>query len=223
MPAFEQFICNMFKMPECCSTDEARFQLMLHRGLPFDKLVPTSDAAKQHLKRASYVAGYVIANCFEKVPTTVPPADWAFIACGQFCYPVFTTLPIMSSNLPALVVCGCKVSCKPPCKCAAAKVACVPTCKCKGTCFKNNDNENWCLKCSSVESSYYACDTQITHLLSCSIIYSITLSLMVVGIRVAEQLSFKLSRLIPQGWLQMLTTRIISWLARTVHACGLWT
>ena len=53
-PILEQFVNNLYSVKSCKILDEARFELLLHRGKDFGDMPPSSGALYQHTLRATY-------------------------------------------------------------------------------------------------------------------------------------------------------------------------
>ena len=101
MPAIEIFVNHMYKVNDeiIKTNDEARYHLAATKSLDFDHLMPTSDATKMHVMRATFQAGYIWANCLKKnCPDMAILSDWGFQRFGEAWIPLFTTLPILSAG-----------------------------------------------------------------------------------------------------------------------------
>lgn len=84
-----------------------------------------------------FQSGHIWANCVHRDAHIVSPDGWGWkqIVPSAVPVPVYTTLPSISTKLPALAYCGCTTTeCKPPCKCCTNNQPCISLCKCKGLC-----------------------------------------------------------------------------------------
>ena len=102
---------------------------------------PSSDALHQHFLRVAYRSGHVWDNTLNKSPDPVSPTNWGWQqdTPDTAPTPVYTTIPIISMNLPEVVMCHCKKDCKIPCKCCMHGQTCMVLCKCKGLCSHNGN------------------------------------------------------------------------------------
>ena len=78
---------------------------------------PSSDALHQHFLREAYQCATNELGMAER----------------------YTTIPIISMNLPQLVMCHCKRDCEIPCKCYMHGQTSMVLCKCKGLCSQNGN------------------------------------------------------------------------------------
>ena len=114
------------------SVDAARHYLFLQKGKDFIHMPPGSDALNQHLLRVAYQSGHVWGNMLIKAVDPVPVKDWGWQQDSPESAPspVFTIIPIISKNIPELVICNCKTVCKPPCICKMHAQPCMVVCPC---------------------------------------------------------------------------------------------
>ena len=134
MPTLEKFVIQLYGVhdEDITSVDAARRHLLLHKGRDFEHTPPSSHALHQHFLRVAYQSGDVWGNALNKTPAPTSPTDWGWRqeSPDSVPTPVYTTLPIISRNLPELVSCQCKRDCKAPCSCCMHEQPCMVLCTC---------------------------------------------------------------------------------------------
>ena len=139
----ERFVTQLYGVyeQEITTVDAARLYLFQHKGSDFEHMPPSSDALHQHFLRVAYRSGHVWDNTLNKSPDPVSPTNWGWQqdTPDTAPTPVYTTIPIISMNLPEVVMCHCKKDCKIPCKCCMHGQTCMVLCKCKGLCSHNGN------------------------------------------------------------------------------------
>ena len=75
-------------------------------------------------------------NILVKDPDAVSPLYWGWQQelPNSAPTPLYTTTPIISQDLPELVIFQCKTECKARCKCFGHQQPCMLLCWCKGLC-----------------------------------------------------------------------------------------
>eukprot|EP00745_Piridium_sociabile_P029609 TRINITY_DN48831_c1_g1_i4.p2 TRINITY_DN48831_c1_g1~~TRINITY_DN48831_c1_g1_i4.p2 ORF type:complete len:222 (-),score=27.38 TRINITY_DN48831_c1_g1_i4:119-784(-) len=130
----ERFVIQLYGVydDDITSVDAARLYLFLHKGRDFEHMPPSSDALHQHFLRVAYQSGHVWGNTLNKAPAPVSPTEWGWQqeSPDSAPTPVYTTIPIISRNLPELVSCQCKTDCKAPCRCCMHGQPCMILCTC---------------------------------------------------------------------------------------------
>jgi len=122
------------------TVNAARYDQFYYKGKDFDHIPPTKDALLQHSLRATYIGGHVWGQALIRCPELPDPSSWGWQKENDKWVPVWVTLPSISQKLKSLNRCGCKVACKPPCKCFTGSQKCTSLCYCRGECFgKRNE------------------------------------------------------------------------------------
>ena len=130
----EKFVVKLYgvKENEINGVDAARKDLILTKGKDSELIPPSSDALYQHFLRVAYQSGHLWGNALNKSRSPASPIDWGWHqeSSDSILTPVFTTLPIISKNMPELVSCQCKHECRAPCSCRKFGQACMVLCAC---------------------------------------------------------------------------------------------
>ena len=135
----EQFFCKVYKV-KGDSVDEGRKQLFTKTTQP-DSLPPTSDALRQHIKRAHYQTIVWEQACSQDSPDLDPTIyGWKKgIRDSAQLLPVLTTIDSVPKECLDIVMCKCKKDlCKSRvCKCKKSNLQCCRDCECHhhGTCM----------------------------------------------------------------------------------------
>ena len=108
----ERFVIQLYGVYEekITTVDAVRLYLFQHKGSDSEHMPPSSDALHQHFLRVAYQSGHVWGNTLNKSPDPVSPTNWGWQqeTPDTAPTPVYTTIPIISMNLPELVMCHCK-------------------------------------------------------------------------------------------------------------------
>ena len=131
----EKFVVKLYGVneKEITGVDAARHSLVLSKGKDSEHIPPSSDALHQYFLRVAYQSGHVWGNALNKSPTPVSPTDWGWQHESPDSVPTqdFTTLPIISKNMPEIVGCHCKNEYRAPCSCRKYRQPCMVLCTCK--------------------------------------------------------------------------------------------
>ena len=131
----ERFVVLMYsKTCTLSSVNDARKELFAQSGRSIDNIPPTQGALLQHIKRTCYQASYIWAQALTPSPVLPNPVDWGYKLLDTVLIPYWTDLEDVTKTCKELVHCGCKKSCKIPCKCRSLHLQCTELCKCKGDC-----------------------------------------------------------------------------------------
>ena len=135
----EQFVILLY---DCTSNLEcvnrARKQLFTQKGTSVKGILPTKAVLIQHIKPATYQAGYCWGQVMIAAPEPPSPNDWSWTRREPSGWEVCsTTLPAATKACRELLRCGCKKSCTHQCKCLKAALQCTTLCHCGGLCSEN--------------------------------------------------------------------------------------
>ena len=132
----ERFVVMLYdRSSVTTSVNDARMELFARKQKPYDAIPPTSDALKEHVKRAAYQAGIIWSQATVPLPAIGSPADWGWVLKGETWHVSWTTLPPIAKSCQELTKCGCKNSCSNRrCKCSRSGLVCTALCSCKCQC-----------------------------------------------------------------------------------------
>ena len=117
------------------SVDKCRIHLFTSKARWIDNIPPTKAALLEHIKRATFQAGYIWRQSLVQNPTGVSPELWGWEASAAgFWRPVWSQLQIASDFCQELLKCGCKTGCLRNCKCQKHGLRCTALCACQGDC-----------------------------------------------------------------------------------------
>ena len=115
------------------SVNQARKELFAQKGRPID-LIPSTQAA-QHVKRATYQAGYCWSQSCIATPEMPSPSVWGWTKKHTGKWDDFwTDLPDATEACRELLRCVCKKGCCGQCKCLKAAFKCTTLSFCAGNC-----------------------------------------------------------------------------------------
>lgn len=104
--------------------------------LSMERLPPTREALKQHIKRAVYQSSGIWANSLENQIQSLDPEEWGWQLnnVGSL-NPLWSTKTSASQDLHLQTKCKCKKLCNSMrCSCKKNKVVCSLMCECDGKC-----------------------------------------------------------------------------------------
>ena len=110
---------------ECCK--EAT--LFPYGNRKLENIPPSRAALLQHVKHASFQAGYIWGQAPTANPYLPSPSEWGW---QKDTTPLRTTLSEASKRGQELVKCNCKQCCLGRCKCHKANLKCTQLCFCDG-------------------------------------------------------------------------------------------
>ena len=131
----QRFVVQMYDNNSDRYSVNAARRKLVGEGRTVDRIPPTENALKEHIKRAVYQAGYVWAQSLE-THMSLPEATlwgWKHDNDGELT-PVWTELPEVAKACRELIRCGCLKGCKAQCKCKSNNIPCCELCKCEGQC-----------------------------------------------------------------------------------------
>ena len=105
--------------------------------MTLDNIPPTEDALLQHVKRATYEAGFIWGQSLENIQQLPNLSDWGWQQIYDRWTPRWITLPEASKSCQELIHCGCKKACRGLCKCFKANLPCTALCRCAGQCDRD--------------------------------------------------------------------------------------
>ena len=145
-PTIQQFVCDMYGLKTCSTTDEARYVKFCSSKTRIpepQRLPPTSDALLCHCKRVSYVTA-IIKRSLQLSPV-IPPPDghgWKIQDDGPLEIDWMLRKPAPDFVLE-MVVCACQRNqCNSNvCQCCAHGIKCTDLCNCR-SCENQYDSDN---------------------------------------------------------------------------------
>ena len=116
----------------------ARKQLFSYGNRRLENLPPTRAALYQHVKHASFQAGYIWGKALIASPSLPSPGEWGWKkdTDGKWT-PLWTMLLEASKECRELIKCNCKKCCVGNCKCHTANLKYAMLCYCSGQCYEN--------------------------------------------------------------------------------------
>lgn len=126
----ENFICRLYRVPDNVETcDQARV-ILFSKGCPQETLPPTSDAVRQHIRRAHYQATiWEQATVATPVLPPVIDMEWQYLD-GNLVPKLMTITPIPKA-CREIITCNCQKGCSSGnCSCRKSKLACTGGCAC---------------------------------------------------------------------------------------------
>jgi hypothetical protein len=117
--------------------NDARKQLFTQNGTGIDALPPTQEALRQHIKRATFQAGYCWGQMMIASPELPSPSEWGWVQSDNGWDIYWTTLPEATQACRQLLRCGCKKGCRGQCKCMKNALQCTALCFCGGQCARD--------------------------------------------------------------------------------------
>mgnify|MGYP001291673671 CR=1 FL=1 len=130
----QKYVVLLYERTSGCHAVNEQRKALFAKGRQLDRIPPTEAALKEHVKRAAYQGGHVWGQSLVPMQTLPSPEHWGWSKVDQGWIPFWTSLPEASKSCQELIKCGCKKSCRPPCKCATAGLPCTELCKCGGSC-----------------------------------------------------------------------------------------
>ena len=124
------------KTSELSSVNEARKQMFSHNR-KIENVPPTAKALEEHVKRATYTAGFIWGKTLQADPIAPSPEHWGWTKDpkSSSLTPKWTTLLEASKACKELTKCRCKSRCiKQWCKCVQAGLPCSRWCDYLGQC-----------------------------------------------------------------------------------------
>ena len=131
----EQLFCHLYGVPEKSEINEVRYIKFCKENVPEpNKLPPTEDELRQHIKRANYQA-FVWKRALDVNPNIPSPVG------NGWCLTENCLEVKWMENRPApdavleLVTCSCRKSnCNESCQCRMLSMECTDVCKCQAKC-----------------------------------------------------------------------------------------
>ena len=137
MAHIERFVVLMYSKTSSESTvNNARQKLFYQGSRSLENILPTQVALLQHVKRSVYQAGYKWCHLLVPHPHLPSPAVWGWMLKDTFWTSHWLELPEASHVCRELIHCGCKKSCRGPCKCYKSNLPCIALCACSGNCSR---------------------------------------------------------------------------------------
>ena len=137
MDNLERFVVLMYDRTSSQEhVNEARKHLFAKKGRSIENIPPTREALRQHVKRASYQAGFCWAQMMVCTPEFPSPSDWGWVHSENGWDTCWTTLSEATVACRQLLRCGCKKGCTGQCKCVKASLQCTALCWCGGDCSR---------------------------------------------------------------------------------------
>jgi len=136
MEQIERFVVLLYsRTSQLLTVNAARKQLFSYGNRKLENLPPSRAALHQHVKRASFQAGYIWGQALIASPSLPSPGDWGWQknVDGKWT-PLWTTLSEASKECRELIKCNCKKHCRGNCKCHKANLKCTMLCYCGGQC-----------------------------------------------------------------------------------------
>ena len=134
----ESFVVSLYSVTyPLTEVNQTRQQIFAQSSRTFEYLLPTKAAIIEHIKSATYQAGYV----WGQSPVTeqvLPSPGWVESESGWVSF--WTPLPRAAKALEELVSCGCTKTCAGKCSCYKRSLVCTARCKCAGKYYKDT---NW--------------------------------------------------------------------------------
>jgi len=135
MKEIERFVVLLYShTSQILTVNTARKQLFSYGNRKLENLPPSRAALYQHVKHASFQAGYsIFALIANPALPIASPGDWGWKkdADGRWT-PLWTTLSEASKQCRELIKCNCKKHCFGHCKCRKANLKCTMLCYCSG-------------------------------------------------------------------------------------------
>ena len=97
-----------------------------------DSIPPTGAWLEQHVKKAVFQGGYLWGQTLLCQPVLSSPSDSGWRQFNNSWSPFWIALPQAKESCHELIRCGCRSSCRGPCKCLKANSACTGLCNCGG-------------------------------------------------------------------------------------------
>ena len=138
MAPLQRFVIYLYdKTCNLSDINEARQYLFCQKTRDIENIPPTKAALLQHTQRARYQACYIWGQALVPSPVLPDPSDWGWKQEKGVWEPNWTLLPQVVTACAELTRCGCKKSCRIPCRCAKAGLTCSALCLCGGFCFQD--------------------------------------------------------------------------------------
>ena len=129
----ESFVCHLYD-PKSDITDvnKLRLSMFSQKGQDIQRIPPTQDAWKLHVRRSLYQASIWATSHLALAPLP-DPRSYGWKEENDKLVPVWISMDLASKVFNLKVKCVCKKSCRPPCKCKKEGLSCTGLCKCKCT------------------------------------------------------------------------------------------
>lgn len=139
MQEIERFVVLLYSRTCPLSrVNEARQSLFAQSSRSLENIPPSQAALAEHIKRATFQAGFIWGQALIPMPVVPNPSDWGWTWSDDRWSPVWTTLPEASKSCHELIHCGCRKSCRGLCKCYKASLQCTALCHCAGNCHQQD-------------------------------------------------------------------------------------
>ena len=140
MQEIEIFVLLLYSRTSPFATvNAARKQLFSYGNRRLENIPPSRAALLQHVKRASFQAGYIWGQALTANPSLPSPSEWGWQKDKDGNWtPLWTTLPEASKGCRELVKCNCKKRCLGQCKCHKANLKYTQLCFCGRQCTEQD-------------------------------------------------------------------------------------
>lgn len=137
MNKLQRFVILLYdRTSQCTQVNQSR-KLLFAKGRQLDRIPPTEAALSEHVKRATYQAGFCWGQALVAQQQLPSPGDWGWEKSSDDQWvPFWTSLPEAAKVCKELIKCGCRKACRPPCKCLSVSLPCTELCNCAGTCYQ---------------------------------------------------------------------------------------
>lgn len=116
--------------------NETRNHLFTQDTRSIDAILPTREALKQHIQRASHQVDFCWGQMMVCTPELPSPSEWGWVCSDNGWVIHWTTLPEATQACRQLLKCDCKNGCRGQCKCVRATLQCTALCHCGGVCTR---------------------------------------------------------------------------------------
>ncbi|XP_031342147.1 uncharacterized protein LOC116180846 [Photinus pyralis] len=131
----EEFVIQLYKVSTEIKTGDAARSFLFGAVKSPEKLPPTSDALRLHIRRCHYQV-YVWENAHIANPSVPCPENCGWRVDGTTIEPILMTLPPIPASCNALRACGCKGMCQTnQCRCRKESHPCMKICNCRALCL----------------------------------------------------------------------------------------
>lgn len=137
MCAIERFTILLYDRTSTSTDINKTRKKLFTRTSSVQRIPPTLDALKQHVKRAIYQGCYIWGQTLIPSPVLPPVTSWGWCKVNDGLYvPEWITIPEAAKACDELIRCGCKMGCKKGCKCKKSNLPCTDLCICEGECSR---------------------------------------------------------------------------------------
>ena len=123
------FVSRLYSDNSTSDVDVVRMNVFCQKTRDAQRIPPTSDAVRQHLKRSVYQAS-IWTMAHQQMMPVENPVNHGWVVKDGTLVPVWVTLPLAKDIFQLDVKCACTAVCS-VCKCKKAKLKCTRLCKCR--------------------------------------------------------------------------------------------